>query len=137
MVLLFLWCAVGFERFPAWASCCRAFWWGFVFPVSGMGFVPCWCTWAGYDLGSGVWVPAGLGSERDPASWSFDPCKVHWVFSDLGLSPCLRGASCGVVRLAHIDFLGTRADLFPWGPVCLLGILVYLVLFPGILLFGD
>ena len=57
------------------------FWLGCVFLVSLMGFFPCWCFWAGDAVGSGVWVPAGLGSERDPASWSCCPFGVHWVLS--------------------------------------------------------
>ena len=57
------------------------FWWGCVFPVSGMGFFPCWHTWAGEDVGSGVRAPAGLGLDREPASWSCSPCEVRWVLS--------------------------------------------------------
>ena len=62
---------------------------------------------------------------------------VHLLGRNLGSSPCLRVAPNCVVRLAQVDFLGTRADLLPWGPVRLLGVLVYLVLFPRILLFED
>ena len=54
-------------------------WWGCVFPVTGMGF--CWRTWAGEDVGSGVWARAVLGSERKPAFWSCGPCEVRWVLN--------------------------------------------------------
>ena len=62
---------------------------------------------------------------------------VRLLWGSLDSSPCLRRASCGAVRLTHVDFSGTRADLLSWGPFRLLGVLVYLVLVTRILLFED
>ena len=76
----------------------------------------------------------GGGGVRFPL---FDDFFVRLLWGDLGSSPCLRRASCGAVRLTHVDFSGTHADLLPWDPVRLLGVLVYLVLFPCFLLFEE
>ena len=75
----------------------------------------------GGPFSSSGWFFPGGGTARFPL---FDDVFVCLLWGDLGLSPCLGRASCGAVRLTHVDFLGTRADLLPWGPVRLLGVLV-------------
>ena len=67
----------------------------------------------------------------------FSRVFVRLLRGDLGSSPCLLRASFGAVRLTPVGFLVTRVALLPWGPVRLLGVLIYLVLVTQFLLFED
>jgi hypothetical protein len=66
-----------------------------------MGFFPCWRTGAGEDVGSWVWAPAGLGADREPASWSCCSCFPAWgvVVQGLLVGVCLPGLGDGLCSL--------------------------------------
>ena len=70
-------------------------------------------------------------------STMFSGVFVRLLRVDYGSSPCLPRASFGAVRLTPVGFLITRVALLPWGPVRLLSVLVYLVLFSRFLQFEE
>ena len=70
-------------------------------------------------------------------SMRFSGVFVRLVWADLSLSPCLLRAYYSVVRLTPVDFGVSAMPFFSWGPVLLLGVLVYLVLVSRILSLED
>ena len=67
-------------------------------------------------------------------------CSWASGFRDLGSFFSVWPVLPGVGRefhLSRVDVKSVCDDLFPWDPVLLLAVLVYLVLFPRVLLFED
>ena len=87
--------------------------WGSVVPVSGLGSFPCWRTWAVEDMGSGVWAPAGMGSEGELSSWSCGPAWYAglWKFAFLGR---LGSGRCSCYR--PLDG-GALSGYWGWAPI--------------------
>ena len=58
--------------------------------------MPLWCTWAGEDVGSWGWAPAGLG--RESASWSCGPRGACWFFRRISCRGRLGKGQCSCCR---------------------------------------